>query len=194
MTMLNPVISNYLIGGMEPKRLGNISPTYQGSGDTWATKDGYLQMTVITDTMAKKMCAAFDRPELMDDPRFATDKGRVDHREAVRAEIGAILNTETTAVWMQRLGAAGVPVGPVHDMGELMDFPQLEHRGILMTLPAPQGMQGEITVPGAGFHASGGEPSGKTAGPVLGQHTDEVLGELGYDAAAIQAFRDDGII
>ncbi|MBT6909898.1 MAG: CoA transferase, partial [Rhodospirillaceae bacterium] len=59
---------------------------------------------------------------------------------------------------------------------------------------APAGMEGNITVPGAGFHASNGEPAAKTAAPTLGQHTDEVLGELGYDAAAIAALREKGIV
>jgi crotonobetainyl-CoA:carnitine CoA-transferase CaiB-like acyl-CoA transferase len=194
MTMLNPVISNYLVGGVVPERLGNASPTYQGSADTWATKDGFVQMTVITDSMTTKMCRAFGRPDLIDDPRFATDQGRVDHCDAVYAEIGAIFATEPTAVWLERLGEAGVPIAPVHSVPELMNFPQLDHRGVLMTLPAPQGMEGEITVPGAGFHASNGDPSGETAAPLLGQHTDEVLGELGYDQATIASLRQDGVV
>jgi formyl-CoA transferase len=151
-------------------------------------------MTVITDSMTLKMCQALGRPDLADDPRFATDQGRIDHSDAVYAEIGAIFATETTAVWIQRLGDAGVPVAPVHSVPELMAFPQLDHRGVLMTLPAPPGMQGEITVPGAAFHASNGDPSGDTAAPLLGQHTDEVLGELGYDAATIASLRQDGVV
>ena len=193
-TMLNPVISNYLVGGKVPERLGNASPTHQGTADTWATKDGHVQMTVITDSMTAKMCEALGRPELTEDPRFATDQGRIDHNKEVYAEIGAILATEATAVWMERLGNAGVPVAPVHSVPDLMAFAQLEHRGVLMTMPAPQGLDGEITVPGAGFHASGGEPGSETPAPLLGQHTDEVLGELGYDAAAIAALRQDGVI
>lgn len=194
MTMLNPVISNYLIGGIVPERLGNASPTHQGSADTWATKDGFVQMTVITDSMTVKMCRALGRPDLIDDPRFSSDQARVDHSDAVYAEIGAIFATEPTAVWMERLGEAGVPVAPVHSVPELMNFSQLDHRGVLMTMPAPPGMQGEITVPGAGFHASNGNPSGNTAAPLLGQHTDEVLGELGYDAGTIASLRQDGAI
>jgi crotonobetainyl-CoA:carnitine CoA-transferase CaiB-like acyl-CoA transferase len=65
---------------------------------------------------------------------------------------------------------------------------------VLMTMPAPPGMDGNITVPGAGFHASDGNPSGETPAPLLGQHTDEILGELGYDAAAIASLRQDGAI
>ena len=194
MTMLNPVISNYLVGGIVPERLGNASPTYQGSADTWATKDGFIQMTVITNSMTAKMCTAFGRPDLVDDPRFATDQGRVEHSDEVYATIGAIFATAPTAVWMERLGKEGIPVAPVHSVPELVKFPQLDHRRVLMTMPAPPGMDGNITVPGAGFHASDGNPSGETPAPLLGQHTDEILGELGYDAAAIASLRQDGAI
>ena len=193
-TMLNPVIANYLVADKVPERLGNASPTHQGTADTWSTKDGHLQMTVITDSMTAKMCKALGRPDLVDDPRYATDQGRVDHNEEVFAEIGAIFATEPTAVWMERLGNAGVPVAPVHSVPDLMSFPQLDHRGVLMTLPAPPGMDGEITVPGAAFLASNGDPGADTPGPVLGQHTDEVLGEVGYEAADIAALRQDGVI
>ncbi len=194
MTMLSPVIAKYLLVGQEPERVGNTSPTYQGTADTWPTKDGHIQMTVITDAMTEKMCMAMDQPELADDPRFATVQGRVERADETRAIIAEILATDTTANWIERLGTAGVPVAPVHSIPQLVAFPQMAHRGVLMTMPAPPGMEGEITVTGAGFHASNGEPEATSPGPLLGQHTDELLGELGYDADAIQAFRNSGVI
>ena len=194
MTLLSPNIAKYLIAGMPTERVGNASPTSQGTGDTWPTKDGHLQMTVITDKMTAKMCAAFERPELMDDPRFATTQGRVEHAGEVKAIVADILATKTTAEWADCLGAAGVPIAPVHDFEQLMEFPQLEHRGVLQTMPAPPGMDGDITVTGAGFHASNGTPEAITPGPLLGQHTDEVLAEAGFDADTIAAFRDSGAI
>ncbi|MDE0944009.1 MAG: CoA transferase [Alphaproteobacteria bacterium] len=194
MTMLNPVISNYLNGNVIPERLGNASPTYQGSADTWPTKDGHVQMTVITDKMTKKFCDAVGRPEWMAEARFATDQGRVDHQAELFDVIGAVFATEPTSHWLQILGDAGIPIAPVHSVPQLMDFPQLEHRGVLMTMAAPAGMEGEITVPGAGFHASNGEPTANTAAPTLGQHTDEVLAEIGYNATEIKALREKGIV
>ena len=194
MTMLNPVISNYLNGNVIPERLGNASPTYQGSADTWPTKDGHVQMTVITDKMTKKFCDAVGRPEWMAEARFATDQGRVDHQAELFDVIGAVFATEPTSHWLQILGDAGIPIAPVHSVPQLMDFPQLEHRGVLMTMAAPAGMEGEITVPGAGFHASNGEPTANTAAPTLGQHTDEVLAEIGYNSTEITALREKGIV
>ncbi len=194
MTLLSPVIAKYLIAGVEPERIGNTSPTYQGTADTWPTKDGHIQMTVITDSMMVKMCDGLGRPDLADDPRFATGQARVEHGEAVKALIGEIFLSNTTAHWVERLGNVSVPVAPVHDIPQLVNYPQMEHRGVLMTMPAPPGMEGDITVTGSGFHASDGDPEGKTAAPLLGQHTDEVLAELGYDTSAIQTFRDNSVI
>ncbi|MBT3534344.1 MAG: CoA transferase [Rhodospirillaceae bacterium] len=194
MTLLGPNIAKYTMAGMNTERVGNASPTSQGTGDTWPTKDGHIQMTVITDKMTAKMCDAFGRPDLTDDPRFATTEGRVEHAAEIKPIIGDILATKTTAEWTAILGPAGVPVAPVHSLEQLMDYPQLDHRGVMMTIPAPPGMDGEIKVTGAGFHASDGDPEGRTPGPLLGQHTDEVLAEFGFDGAAIQALRDDGVI
>jgi crotonobetainyl-CoA:carnitine CoA-transferase CaiB-like acyl-CoA transferase len=194
MTLLGPNIAKYLMAGQTTERVGNASPTAQGTANTWATKDGHIQMTVITDAMTAKMCAVFERPELADDPRFASVEGRVEHADEITATIAGIMAAKSTAEWIESLGNAGVPVAPVHSIDQLMKFPQLEHRGVMMTMPAPPGMEGEVTVTGAGFHASNGEPEGLRAGPLLGQHTDEVLAEIGYDDDAIQAFRETGAI
>ena len=180
--------------GLTTERMGNASPTNQGTGDTWATKDGHIQMTVITDAMMAKMCAAFERADLAKDPRFATTEGRVEYKDENKLIIGEILATKTTAEWIASLGPAGVPVAPVHSIEQLMAFPQLDHRGVMMTMPAPPGMDGEIEAVGAGFHASNGEPEGISPGPLLGQHTDEVLQELGFDDNAIMRFHENGVI
>jgi len=194
MTLLGPNIAKYLMVGQTTERVGNASPTAQGTANTWATMDGHIQMTVITDAMTAKMCAVFEQPELADDPRFASVQGRVEYADEIMAIIAGILAEKSTAAWIESLGNAGVPVAPVHSIDQLMNFPQLEHRGVMMTMPAPPGMEGEITVTGAGFHASNGEPEGTRAGPLLGQHTDEVLAEIGYDDDAIRAFRETGAI
>jgi len=194
MTLLGPNIAKYLMVGQTTERVGNASPTGQGTANTWATMDGHIQMTVITDAMTAKMCAVFEQPELADDPRFASVQGRVEHADEIVAIIAGILVEKSTAAWIESLGSAGVPVAPVHSIDQLMNFPQLEHRGVMMTMPAPPGMEGKIRVTGAGFHASNGEPEGTRVGPLLGQHTDEVLAEIGYDEDAIRAFRETGAI
>jgi len=194
MTIMSPNLNKFLATGQEPELVGNTSPTFQGTANTWPTKDGYMQVSVITDKMTATLVGLLDHPEWADDARFATSQGRVEHNDAVKALIGEVLLSNSTAHWIEHLGERGIPVAPVNSLTQLMEFPQLAHRGILATVPAPPGVEGEITMTGAGFHASNGEPKVTSAGPRLSQHTDEVLGELGYDAAAIQALRDDDVI
>ena len=84
--------------GLEAERMGNTSPTKQGTGDTWPTKDGYIQMSVITDAMTAKMCDVFCRKDLANDPRFATTEGRIENRAEIKHLIGEILATKTKSV------------------------------------------------------------------------------------------------
>jgi crotonobetainyl-CoA:carnitine CoA-transferase CaiB-like acyl-CoA transferase len=194
MTIMSPNLNKYLATREVPELVGNTSPTFQGTANTFPTKDGHVQMSVITDAMTVKMAQVMGKPEWPDDPRFATSQGRVDHAEEVIAMLSEVFRTDATAAWIERLGEAGIPVAPVHTLEQLIAYPQLEHRGVLATVPAPPGVEGEVTMTTAGFHASDGEPEVTSAGPRLSQHTDEVLAELGYDEAAIQAFRDDNVI
>ncbi|MDP6345215.1 MAG: CaiB/BaiF CoA-transferase family protein [Alphaproteobacteria bacterium] len=194
MTLLNPVLSRHLITGSKPELLGNESPTHQGTAFTWPTRNGHIQITVITDRLSARLCEVLGRPEWAEDPRFGSPKGRVEHADEIRADIGAVLLTEDTDTWLQRLTEVGIPASPVYGVADVVQQPQMQHRGVLMQMPAPPGIAGEITVPGAGFTASDGAPGADRPGPNLGQHSDEVLAEIGYSGAEIQALRDDGVI
>jgi formyl-CoA transferase len=192
--MMNPLVSRYLVDGEVPGLVGNRTQAKQGSADTWPTKDGHIAIAVITDRMVRGLCRALERPDWPETERFASVEGRIAHADAINREIAEVLAGETTATWLERLAPEGVPASPVHDVPTTLADPQLDHRGVLMRFEVPDSAAGEITLPGLGFTASPGAPGPARLAPTLGQHTDEVLAELGYDASEILALRDEGAI
>jgi len=191
LSLMNPVVARQALAGVVPPRIGNRSPTQQGTGDTWATRDGHISIAVIADHMVPALARALGRPELAEEARYRTTAGRTQHAAEISAEVAAILATETTATWIERCQAEGVPAAPVNDVATALAEPQLGYRSVLMRLPAPAGLDGEITVPGVGFIASADSPGTARPAPALGQHTDQILGELGYNGAEIEALRAD---
>lgn len=193
-SVMNPVVCNLLIGGQQPELLGNTSPTFQGTANTWPTADGYVSISVVTDKQAAGLCRALGHPEWAEEYRYKEEAGRIEHRHILDKEIGSILATDTSDAWVAKLRAENIPASKVNSLAEALAEEQLQHRGVMMRMPAPQGMGGEITVPGVGFVCSSGSPGTDRPAPALGQHTDDVLAEIGYSAEEIQRLREVGAI
>ena len=194
LTMIGPVMASYLIAGQEPELLGNRSPARLPSAGVFATRDGSLMVLALTQPQIKNLCRVVGRPDLLEDPRWAKRAGQIANAECMQAELAAALLNDDTDAWEQRLAEAGVPAAPVNDMAQAIGNPQFDHRNVLMDLPSPPGLEGTIRVVGAGFQASRDGPGINVAPPVLGQHTDEVLGEIGYSAEDIAGLREAGAI
>ncbi len=194
LSLLNYWVSRYLVAGEEPELFGNDSPTKQGTSGVFPTKDGHLNVSVFTDKMAMRLCDALGHPEWKEAPRYMTTAGRMDALEAIQSEIKEILATETTREWMRRMEVAGVPAAPVNTLHDALHDEQMDYRGFLLNLPAPTGIDREIRLPGTSFIASEDSPGTDRPPPLVGEHTEEILGEIGYGADDIAAFRDDGVI
>jgi crotonobetainyl-CoA:carnitine CoA-transferase CaiB-like acyl-CoA transferase len=183
--------ANWFATGKTPPRQGNRHATI-APYETFTTSDGDIVIAVGNDPTWQKFCPAIGLPELAADPRFTSNKDRMEHYEAMRPPIDAVFRTRTSAEWIAILNAAGVANGEVRNIGQMLSDPQLESREMIKTLMHPT--VGATRVIGAPIKLSETAATVRTPPPVLGQHTDAVLAELGYDAAAIAGLRDQRVI
>jgi crotonobetainyl-CoA:carnitine CoA-transferase CaiB-like acyl-CoA transferase len=190
--MLANVGSNYLNSGKPPRRWGNAHPNivpYQ----TFACADGHIIVATGNDGQYQKFVEAGGRPELATDPRFATNPLRVKNRDALVPLLADMVRTRRRDEWIDTLEAVGVPCGPINDVGEVFDNPQVQARGVQIELPHPEA--GKVSLVRSPMKMSRTPATSDKAPPLLGQHTDEVLREvLGKDDAQIAALRDKGIV
>ncbi|WP_414449622.1 CaiB/BaiF CoA transferase family protein [Burkholderia sp. 22PA0099] len=184
--------TNYLASGQPPTRWGNAHPNivpYQ----TFQTSDGWIIVAVGNDSQFRKFVEAGGRGELADDPRFATNPSRVRHRPVLVPILSEMTRERGKDAWIAALEAAGVPCGPINDLGEVFENEQVVARGLQIELPHPSGTPVKLVRNPVKMSAT--PPEARSAPPLLGEHTDEVLRELlGYDDAAIAALRGKGAL
>ncbi len=184
--------TNFLASGQPPTRWGNAHPNivpYQ----TFQTRDGWIIVAVGNDGQFRKFVEAGGRPELAEDARFATNPQRVRHRPILVPILAEMTRAHDKAHWIAALEAAGVPCGPINDLGEVFENEQVQARGLQVELPHPSGNPVRLVRNPVKMSAT--PPEARTAPPTLGEHTDAVLAELlGYDADAIAALRAKGAV
>jgi formyl-CoA transferase/CoA:oxalate CoA-transferase len=177
---------NYFATNEIPKRQGNRHATI-APYETFTTKDGEIVIAVGNDPIWQRFCPAIGLPELASDPRFTSNKDRMKNYDAMRPSIDRVFRTKTCAEWIAILNAAGVPNGEVRDIGQMLNDPQLAARQMVETMMHPT--IGATRVIGAPIKLSENPPSLRMPPPVLGQHTDAVLKEIGYDSKTIEVLR-----
>ncbi|EKS9912548.1 CoA transferase [Burkholderia multivorans] len=179
--------TNFLASGTPPVRWGNAHPNivpYQ----TFQTSDGWIIVAVGNDGQFRKFVEAGGRPELADDERFATNPARVRHRDTLVPILAEMVKTRSKTAWIDSLEAAGVPCGPINDLAEVFANEQVVARGMEVALPHPCGA--DVKLVRNPVRMSATPPDARTAPPLLGAHTDDVLRDmLGYDDARIAALK-----
>lgn len=178
---------NAFVTGRAPGRRGNAHPNIVPY-ETFETADGEIAVGVGSERQWPRLCEAIGAPELVGDPRFGSNGGRVEHRAALVPILAARFATASSAEWLARLEVAEVPAGPVLDVVEAFESPAAEALGARVPLVHPSlGRVDQVADPIA-------ESAGWTPPPLLGEHTDEILAELGYDDAAIRALHDGVVV
>jgi crotonobetainyl-CoA:carnitine CoA-transferase CaiB-like acyl-CoA transferase len=181
--------ARYTVEGVVAPRVGNHHPTLVPMG-TFATADGHVNIAAIDGRIWLELTRVLDLPELLEDPRFATVDLRMDHREEVNALVAAKLRTRTTAEWIADLEAAGVPAGPVNDVGEVFADAQVQHLEMVQPVQHPE--MGELRLIGNAATLAGLPRVLRTAAPAAGEHTQEILAELGLSPTDIERYRSEG--
>jgi crotonobetainyl-CoA:carnitine CoA-transferase CaiB-like acyl-CoA transferase len=179
--------TNYFATGVPPKRIGNLHPNivpYQ----PFRAADGELILACGNDNLYRKFCEAAGCPELATDPRFATNGKRVENRAELTRLLAELFKKRSQHEWLELLEAAGVPNGPINDIAQVFEEPQVKARGVRMELEHPAA--GKLPMVASPMRFSATPPDYKRAPPLLGQHTAEVLRELlGKSEAEIEKLR-----
>ena len=181
----------WLADGREPTRQGarhRQNAPYQ----RLATRDGYVMIGAATQDLWERCARALGRPEWIDDPRFRRNADRMANREALEKEMETVLAVGGTAEWVAALDRAGVPCGPVNDYARLFADPQVRHLGMVVYASDPE--LGEVPHVRIPVRLSEGRVAVRTVAPKLGEHTEAVLGAVGYTAEEIAALRRQGAI
>ncbi|HUB95449.1 MAG TPA: CoA transferase [Stellaceae bacterium] len=182
--------SRYTMTGDVPKQVGNNHPTGVPTG-TYRTRDGHVNIAP-TPAMWRRFSNAIGRPQWIEDPDFATAPVRRKNRDRIHAMIEEITAQQPTATWIETFNAAGIPCGPIYDIGQAFNDPQVKLLGIVQQVLS--GALGAINLIGQPVTLSRTRSKLATSAPEYGEHADAILAELGYSSADIAAFREAGAI
>jgi len=183
---------NYLTTGNPPRRLGNAHPNIVPYQD-FPTADGDFILTVGNDGQFRKFAEVAGQPQWADDPRFATNKLRVANRAELIPLIRQATVFKTTAEWVSQLEAAGVPCGPINDLAQMFQDPQVLARGLAVSMP--HALAGAVPQVASPIRLSETPVEYRRAPPLLGEHTEAVLGDvLGLGADALESLRTSGVL
>ncbi len=183
--------ARYLVEGEVPPQAGNDHPYVTPMG-VIATQDGYLNLGVGAESQWISFCDAVGRNDLAKNPDFATLEDRYENRAACWAVLTPIFAEKSTADWLDVLEAHGVPAGPIYEVDEMFDDPQVRHTGIVQSVD--HHARGETQLIGQPINLSRTPAALDASAPDLGQHSEEVLIELGLTPDEIAALREAGAI
>lgn len=186
---LTYMAGNFFATGEQPPKRANAHPNivpYQ----SFETSDGYINIAVGNENLYRRFCDVIGLdPE---DPRFATNADRVENREELVELIESVLQEKSSDFWLAEFQQAGIPCGPIYGLEEVFSDPHVLHRNMLVNMEHPTA--GEVSMTGLPMKFSETPGEVETPPPLLGEHTADVLAELGYSAEAVEELREKGVI
>jgi CoA:oxalate CoA-transferase len=190
-SLLAYIATNYFATGSAPARSGNDHPIAAPYG-LFPTRDGQIALAPADDAFFRRLADALGEPGLKTDPLYATQSARVANRSRINAIVGGKLAGDTTAYWVETLNKAGVPCGPVNSVAEVFEDPQIRAQGMVMDVDHPS--YGTVRLLGFPIKLSETPCRLGRFAPELGEHSEEILTELGYAASDRSAWRQAGVI
>jgi crotonobetainyl-CoA:carnitine CoA-transferase CaiB-like acyl-CoA transferase len=182
---------NYLTSGRTPKRTGTAHPNIQPQ-DTFACRDGNIVLAVGNDGQFAKLCEVLGRRELASDERFAKNAARVRNQEILTPLLREEFARRDRKTLVEALEIAGVPCGPINTIPEVFEEPQVKHRGMLIDVPHP--LAGKVPLVASPMRFTETPLKHERPPPLLGEHTMEILRELGLDDRQIEDLRQERVI
>jgi len=191
-TFMQTLLAELHVTGVERRQQGNTA-FHVAPSDTYRTKDGWIIIHVIGNPMFERWAKLIGRADLIDDPRCANDISRANNHQLITDAMNAWADQRTTEEAVRELEEARVPCGKVYELSEVLDDPQVKARGLIRFVEYPGGAK-PVPVPNTPVRLSETSGEVRSRAPMLGEHTDEVLRELGFDAGQIAEFRAGKII
>jgi crotonobetainyl-CoA:carnitine CoA-transferase CaiB-like acyl-CoA transferase len=183
--------AGYLMNGTVPGQAGNNHPKSIPTG-VFPTKNGHINIAAGGQQMWERLCKGLGADVLIARAEYLTADDRRANRDALNEELSTYTATKTTGEWVDIINEGGVPCGPIYKLDETFADPQVQHLGIAWPVHHPR--LGDLRVVGQPFQMSRAKGVARTATPEIGEHTEDVLGEIGYDKAKIAALREQGAI
>jgi crotonobetainyl-CoA:carnitine CoA-transferase CaiB-like acyl-CoA transferase len=191
LAFLTTQVADYTVAGHHQHQAGNQAISRKVTANLFRAKDSFLLLAVNDEKQYRNLMTALGRTDVFADPRFSDWFLRKENETALRAIIEAALAAEHAKAWERRLNDAGAPCASIWKVEEIIDHPQVVARNVMQTVDSPYG---PIRLMGSGFQMAHGGGKLDSLAPEVGADTDAVLGEIGYDAAAIAALRAEAII
>lgn len=190
--LLENAVARYYVNGEVPQPLGSRHPTITPF-QYFAAADGYIVIAAGNDGLWRKLCMALELEELAEDKRFADNAARTQNHAAMEPLLAEAFRARSVEAWCEVLGAAGIPCGPIHDVGQVCNDVQVAARNMIIELEHP--VAGRQKMPNTPLKFSQTPIDLQEPAPLLGQHTEQVLGEwLGLSVEELEALRAEGTI